>query len=917
MNRQTLFVAGLLLLAIPVAVGAADSGRIATEPVHASIASSDSPPSAAFTYSPSTPNPDETITLDASDSSDNGSIVSYEWDTDGDGYYDDYDDAPSGETTTVSYDSGGTYTVGLKITDDTGNTETVTKQVTVDNPEPTAAFEFTPSVPNPDDSITLDASDSSDSDGSITTYEWDTDGDGYYDDYDDAPNGETTTVTYGSGGTYTVGLRVEDNGGAVTTVRKQITVDNPEPTATFEFSPSVPNPDDSITLDASDSSDPDGSITSYEWDTDGDGYYDDYDDAPSGETTTESYDSGGTYTVGLRVEDNGGKTVTKRKEITVENPAPTASFTVSPSTPNPDDTITLDASDSSDPDGTITSYEWDTDGDGYYDDYDDAPSGETTTESYDSGGTYTIGLRVTDNGGKTVTKRKEITVENPAPTASFTASPSTPNPDDAVTLDASDSSDPDGTITSYEWDTDGDGYYDDYDDADNGRTTRGTFESGGTYTVGLKVTDNGGKTDTVTKQITVENPPPSVNITFSPTAPTPGEAITLDASGSSDPDGTIMSYEWDTDGDGDYDDYTDASAGQTTTITYNSAGSHRVSLRVTDNGGVSSTTTTTVPVSLPPEPELDISTSTAGQNRPVTFDAGSSTDADGTITNYIWQFSDGKTKRGKSIERSFSNLGRHEVTLIVVDDTGHRVERSETVTVYPTPSAEITADPAEPIAGSSVRLKAHSTDNIDQYEWDVDGDGITDKKGAEITHIFENSGEHRVTVTATNTDGITSETSRVVTVDPDASFELTSNLETVKAGETAVVTYSVTNNIPDRSVDARLQLDLPSTGVSIASVEGGSVESRSSTGFVTVSGGEQKSLRVRMRFNEPGDYDISAQSAYYYGNQSNIQQTSIEPISVTVTDDETSESTPGFGPVSVLIAIALGASSVAVRKMCR
>ncbi|QLG51217.2 hypothetical protein [Natrinema halophilum] len=125
----------------------------------------------------------------------------------------------------------------------------------------------------------------------------------------------------------------------------------------------------------------------------------------------------------------------------------------------------------------------------------------------------------------------------------------------------------------------------------------------------------------------------------------------------------------------------------------------------------------------------------------------------------------------------------------------------------------------------------------------------------------------------------------------------------------------MTNNIPDRPVDARLQLDLPSTGVSIAGVEGDSVESRSSTNFVTVSGGEQKSLRVRMRFNEPGEYQISAQSAYYYGNKSNVQQKAIKPISVSVTSSSSVDGTPGFSAVGTLLALCF--SAYATARKCR
>ena len=86
-------------------------------------------------------------------------------------------------------------------------------------------------------------------------------------------------------------------------------------------------------------------------------------------------------------------------------------------------------------------------------------------------------------------------IANPPPTASFTSSPSYPFVGHLVTFNGSDSSDPDGFITSYEWNF-GDG------NTSSGMLVTHSYSSAGTYAITLEVTDNGERTRT--KTINVE-----------------------------------------------------------------------------------------------------------------------------------------------------------------------------------------------------------------------------------------------------------------------------------------------------------------------------------------------------------------------------------------------------------------------------
>ncbi|WP_460920648.1 glycosyl hydrolase family 18 protein [Salinarchaeum chitinilyticum] len=175
------------------------------------------------------------------------------------------------------------------------------------------------------------------------------------------------------------------------------------------------------------------------------------------------------------------------------NESPTATFTTDVSTPDPGQDVTFDASGSADPDGSISSYDW-AFGDG------STGSGATTSHSYASSGDYTVTLTVTDDAGATATDSTTVSVSsgNAAPDASFTVSPSAPDPGESVTFDAADSSDADGSIASYDWDL-GDG------STAAGESVSYSFGSTGDYTVSLTVTDDDGATDTNATTVTVES----------------------------------------------------------------------------------------------------------------------------------------------------------------------------------------------------------------------------------------------------------------------------------------------------------------------------------------------------------------------------------------------------------------------------
>jgi len=122
------------------------------------------------------------------------------------------------------------------------------------------------------------------------------------------------------------------------------------------------------------------------------------------------------------------------------------------------------------------------------------------------------------------------------------------------------------------------------------------------------------------------NQPPRPVANASPTSGNTPLTVSFDGSQSSDPDpGNSLSYAWDLDGDGAYDDATTPQASSV----YSTAGSYAVGLKVTDNNGASATDTVAVTAGNTP-PTATIASPSAGftwkVNDQINFE-GSATDA--------------------------------------------------------------------------------------------------------------------------------------------------------------------------------------------------------------------------------------------------------------------------------------------------
>lgn len=267
-------------------------------------------PTASFTFSPSSPRPEETITFNASASraATGRQIVSYDWEF-GTGR------TGTGVTTTKTYSLPGTYVVTLVVTDNIGNKGTATQSVPVRSATLVASFVFSPSAPAPGQNVHFDASGSAaDTSRTIVAYDWNF-GDG------GTATGRTANKIYNADGTYRATLSIRDDIGQVSSTSAIVPVSSGNITADFTFSPTTPIRTDTVFFNGGDSTSPFG-ITSWSWEF-GDGATASGREATHGYSAAAACPGGGAtevkFVVRLTVRDAMSRTATKTKEVPVKN----------------------------------------------------------------------------------------------------------------------------------------------------------------------------------------------------------------------------------------------------------------------------------------------------------------------------------------------------------------------------------------------------------------------------------------------------------------------------------------------------------------------------------------------------------------------------------------------------------------------
>jgi outer membrane protein assembly factor BamB len=164
------------------------------------------------------------------------------------------------------------------------------------------------------------------------------------------------------------------------------------PTAAFRATPTRPERGEPVRLNASRSFDPDGSVTSYEWDVDSDLAYE-----LAGPTVTHAFETAGTHPIRLQVTDADGVSDTVQRRLRVpDRTAPTPALTANATVATVGQPVRFSTADSTD-NLAITNTTW------YVNGARQEETGRTLDRAFDSPGNYTVVVKHADPGNNTAT----------------------------------------------------------------------------------------------------------------------------------------------------------------------------------------------------------------------------------------------------------------------------------------------------------------------------------------------------------------------------------------------------------------------------------------------------------------------------------------------------------------------------------
>jgi PKD repeat protein len=740
-----------------------------------------------------------------------------------------------------TFDIAGTFSVSVSVTDATGVAGTATKSITVSDVAPSLMIGALPAPAYAGFSATYSASATSPStaysaDGFTYLFAW---GDGTSNTSVAATanngSGVSTTHTYAAPGTYTLTVTATDAGGSSKSSTASVTIYTKAPSISLGLSATNVPIETAVTANATATASwaPDGAggfSFVFSW---GDGTPNTTITGASPQAPTHAYDTVGTFTVSLTVTDATGVAATTTKSVTVSDVAPTVTIGALPLPVYADISGTYGATATSPSmayaaagftyvfawgDGTASTTITATSGNG---------SGVSTSHTYAAGGPYTLTVTATDKAGASGSSTATVTLYSKAPAVVLTLSAASVPIETAVTATTTATAsyppdDANGFTFVYAW---GDGTASTTVSGTSPQAPTHSYDTAGTFTISVSVTDATGVPSTATKSITVTDVAPTVAISPLPVPTYAGSSATFSASATS-PSSTYTAagftflFAW---GDGTTSSTVAATSGNgsgvSTPHTYTTAGSYTLTVTATDAAGTAKSSSAAVTIyTKAPLVGLSLSTTSAPIETSIT--------ATGTITasyppdgasgfTSVFSWGDGSastTLTGPSPEaamHAYDAPGTYTVLLTATDATGVASSTSRTLTVTEVaPTLTIGAVPVPVYAGEAATFSASATSPSTTatnagftyvFAW---GDGTATTSIAPTAsngmvspaHTYATPGSFTLSVTVTDRyGGSTTRTASVAVYDPKPTIMLQASPTTVAVGGALQLTLSATS----------------------------------------------------------------------------------------------------------------------------
>lgn len=276
---------------------------------------------------------------------------------------------------------------------------------------------------------------------------------------------------------------------------------------------------------------------------------------------------------------------------------------------------------------------------------------------------------------------------NQAPVAVASASLLAALPLIPITFSSSGSYDPEGVALSYSWNF-GDGT------TSTVANPSHTFAGVGVYTVRLTVSDGVNSTSATTLAININllgggNSAPTAAVNATPKSGTAPLLVSFSSAGSSDPEGSTLTYNW-TFGDGG------TSTQANPSYTYSTAGTYTAKVTVSDGTNSATSTNLTISVSAasvnnPPTAVASGTPLSGSAPLAVTFSSAGSSDPNGTSLTYNWTFGDGTSSTAANPSHTYSANGNYTAQLTVSDGTNNATATAIAITVADAGSSLVAA----------------------------------------------------------------------------------------------------------------------------------------------------------------------------------------------------------------------------------